>query len=178
MGTLNAIYVRANDPAKLALLHAVHRSAYTEPMMEFYAVDRPTNCFKAPESELISLSSRLETDVLWLGFQSVVDAFQFHHWRAGIHRRSLVYGCFGEERTWERIEGESEPWETEAFFAPSSLNQVLKYSEGQEEKELTRIWRESEIKPGRREPSVDSRETARKVAQFYKLPGWASNSES
>src|SRR5262249_32164524 len=43
-----------------------------------------------PKRELMELSLRLKTDVLWLSFQSVVDAFQFHHWQSGNHLRSLV----------------------------------------------------------------------------------------
>jgi hypothetical protein len=80
MGTLNAIYVRAAEPEKMAAVRAEHPSAYTESGSEFYAIEEPTN-YVPPESDLASLSSRLNTDVLWLGFQSAVDAFQFHHWR-------------------------------------------------------------------------------------------------
>jgi hypothetical protein len=35
----------------------------------------PDYAFEAPERDLMEFSSRVKTDVLWLGFQSVVDAF-------------------------------------------------------------------------------------------------------
>jgi hypothetical protein len=108
-----------------------------------------------------------------LSFQSVVDAFQFHHWRAGKHLRSLVYGCFVEERTWERAQGTPEPWEREVFFSPSELQRTLKYLESDNAKgELERIWRDGEIQSGRTEPALDARECARKVAEHFHLSGW------
>jgi hypothetical protein len=106
----------------------------------------PDYAFEAPERDLMEPSSRLKTDVLWLSFQSVVDAFQFHHWRAGQHLRSLVYGCFTAERTWERAEGTPEPWEREVFFDRRELKALLKdmdeCMESEHEKRQTeRIWR-------------------------------------
>ncbi|MBI3411285.1 MAG: hypothetical protein HY040_23370 [Planctomycetes bacterium] len=128
--------------------------------------------FVPPEPELASLSARLDTDVLWLGFQSVVDAFQFHHWQSGNHLRALVYGVFDQERTWERVEGVPEPWERAVFFDPKELAWSLRHANSDEAKELQRIWRDAEVVPGRTEPHFDARESARKVAKFYRLPSW------
>ena len=173
MGTLNAIYVRAANPNTAAALLAKYPNAYTEAGTEFYAIDQPEDRFQCPERELCDLSAALRTDVLWLSFQSVVDAFQFHHWREGKHLRSLVYGCFEEERTWERVEGTTEPWERQAFFAPESLAIALKYTDDVDDRrELERIYREADVSPGSTEPSVDGRERARDVARHYRLPGW------
>jgi len=173
VGTLNAIYVRASDPAKAAALRVEHPNAYTEPGLEYYAVElEPTN-FVPPEADLAGLSARLETDVLWLGFQSVVDAFQFHHWRSGQHSRALVFGCFHQERTWERVEGTPEEWERSAFFIEKHLGLVLEWANKEEAKEFKRMWRDAVVLPGRTEPSIDGRESARKVAEFYRLPGWS-----
>jgi|GEM_PF-990166 len=158
VGTPNAIYVRATEPAKVAALSAEHPTAYTEPGSEFYAIDQESTNFVPPETDLASLSDRLGTDVLWLGFQSLVDAFQFHHWRSGKHVRALVFGCFEQERTWERVEGEGEAWERATFFDDKRLARRLEWASSQDAEELRRIWREAEIKPGRIEPGIDGRE--------------------
>jgi hypothetical protein len=170
LGTLNAIYVRAADPAKAAAVRAGYPQAYTEPGSEFYAVEYAG--FEPPEADLAQLSVRLSTDVLWLGFQSVVDAFEFHHWRDGRYLRALVFGCHGpEERTWERAVGEPEAWESGAIFDLEHLAHALRYADEREAEELQRIWRATEIVPGRMEPSLDAREVARAAAEFYCLPG-------
>jgi len=171
VGTLNAIYVRVTDLAMATALRTQHPMAYTEPGSEFYATDQPG--FKPPEADLVRLSARLDTDVLWLGFQSAVDAFQFHHWRSGRHLRALVFGCFGRERTWERVEGEAEAWERAALFDPKQLAYALKFARNEEADRLRQIWRDAELAPGRMEPMIDGRESARKVAEFYQLPGWS-----
>ena len=121
MGTHNAIYIRAPDARVVAAVRGAYRGAYAEVGSEFVAVDQPLDQFECPERELADLSARLGTDVLWLSFQSVVDAFQFYHWDAGRRARSLVYGCFEQERTWERVEGVAEPWERAALFDPGTL---------------------------------------------------------
>jgi hypothetical protein len=171
VGTLKAIYVRASDAETDAAVGAAYPEAYTEPGSEFYAAEQTG--FEPPEDDLARLSARLGTDVLWLAFQSVVDAFEFHHWRAGRLVRSLVYGCHREERTWERAEGESEPWEAGAIFGPEQLAHALRYADEAAAAELRRIWRAAEIAPGRMEPSLDAREVARAAAEFYRLPGWS-----
>jgi hypothetical protein len=125
-----------------------------------------------PSAILVQLSVDLGTDVIWLSFQSVVDAFEFHHWRAGQTLRSLVFGCYKEERTWERVTGEQEPWEREAFFSARSLTRPW-YGTEDEKRERDRIWRDAELLPGRIEPSISARESARKVAEHYHFPGWS-----
>ena len=173
MGTMNAIYVRATESAKVNALRVEHPTAYTEPRSEFYAIEQQPSQFVAPEAKLAILSARLDTDVLWLGFQSVVDAFQFHRWRSGEHRRALVFGCFGHERTWERADGVPEEWERAAFFDAKELAHALNFANAQEALELQRIWRDSELVAARMDPNIDSRESARKVAEYYQLPGWS-----
>lgn len=150
MGTLSAIYVRPTQPAQGAGLLANHPTAYTEPGLEFYAIEQPSTVFNPPEDELAKLSACLGTDVLWIGFQSAADAFQFHHWRAGTRLRALIHGCV-EQGIWERVEGEPEPWERNALSDPH----------------------EAELKVGSTAPSVDAREAARAVAEYYRLPGWS-----
>jgi len=173
MGTLNAIYIRAADTAVASAISAEYADAYTEPGTQFYAVDQPADRFRCPEGELAALSERLNTGVIWLGFQSAADAFQFHHWRGGEHLRSLVYGCFEEDRTWERIEGEPEPWENSILFDRHHLVRALQYIEDEgERRAVESIYRDQKIVRGHTEPSLDARETARRVAKFFHLPGW------
>jgi len=175
MATLNAVYVRAvaDDTAITEAIRAKFPNAEVEANSQFRGITLPSEAFEAPEGDLMELSSRLETDVLWLSFQSTVDAFQFHHWRAGKHLRSLVYGCFVNERMWERAEGMSEPWERDVFFAQEALKLGLQYLKGDDAKrEMERIGREAEIQPGRTEPMLDGRECARKVAVHFHLPAW------
>lgn len=175
MGALNAFYVRAAiDTATItAAIRAKFPKAEIEAGTHFCGVTMPDDAFETPESVLMDLSSRLDADVVGLSFQSVIDAFQFHHWRAGEHLRSLVYGCFAEERTWERAEGTPEPWEREVFFGQKELQRALEYLESDDEKrEMQRIWRDAEIQAGRTEPSLDGRECARAVAQHFHFPGW------
>ena len=173
MGTLNAIYIRAADRSAASAIAAEFADAYTEPGTQFYAVDQPSDRFRCPEAELAALSERLNTGVIWLSFQSAVDAFQFHHWRGGKHLRSLVYGCFDEERTWERVEGRAEPWEDAILFDRHQLVHALQYIEDEGERlAVESIYRDRRIMPGHTEPSLDAREIARRVARFFHLPGW------
>jgi hypothetical protein len=176
MGTLNSIYVRATDPATVAKLRAQLPSAYTEPATEFYAIDQPVDRFRCDERQLATLSADFNTDVIWLSFQSVVDAFQFYHWQKGRHVRSLMYGCF-EERTWERAEGTPEPWESVLFDARRLSWALEDSSDADERRELERIYRGRVLEPKSCHPSIDARERARDVAKHYRLPGWGLSPE-
>lgn len=175
MGTLNAVYVRGvSDLSKAAV---ALRSAFPhgEILLDGPVVgaELPPDAVVAPEDALTRLSAELRCDVFWLGFQSAVDAFQYHHWREGALARSLVYGCFGDERTWDRVSGVAEAWEKDAIFSAAQLQDLLKGAETDADRAtFERIWREGEILPGRIDPMLDARETARAVSAFYDLPGW------
>jgi len=174
MGTLNAIYVRAVDTRTAAALAAEHAGARTELGSDFFVIDQPDDKFRCREAELAGLSLSLDTDVIWLSFQSAVDGFQFHHWRSGQCVRSLVYGCFEQERTWERVEGAAEPWERDAFFRSSDLEIETRHAaDAGARREIERIFREADLAPGRVTPSLNARECAWKVAEHYRLPGWS-----
>jgi hypothetical protein len=171
MGTWNAFYVKANTDEVVAAIRARFPGAEIESSTEFLGVKMPDEAFEAPESDLAGLSAELGTDVIWLSFQSTVDAFQFHHWKNGELLRGLVYGCFQDERTWERAEGEPEPWEHQVFFSERELANVLEYASSDTERaEFQRIWEECEILPGRCEPGLDSRECAHKIAAHFQFP--------
>lgn len=172
MGTLNAIYVRAGDARTVAAVRASYPAACSEPGTSFLAIDQPTDRFRCPDDELQALSAQLKTEVIWLSFQSAVDAFQYHHWSDGKHLRSLVYGCFQNEREWERVEGTPQPWEASVFFG--DLDRALQFRVSVEgRRQIERIYRENLIEVGASEPSLDARESAHGVAEFFKLPGWS-----
>jgi hypothetical protein len=76
------------------------------------------------------------------------------------------------ERTWERAEGEAEPWEQDAFFSPSDLAFWSEAATDTERREYERIWATGSLAPGQAMPCLDARKTVRKVAEFYRLPGW------
>jgi hypothetical protein len=126
MGTLNAIYVRGASEAVIPIVSAAFPSAEieTDPVSPFIDVVLAGDDWQAPESDLLALSLTLDTDVIWLSFQSVTDTFDFIHWYAGKLLRVLVYGLYAE-RTWERIEGRPEPWEQATFFDPEFLADLL-----------------------------------------------------
>jgi hypothetical protein len=170
MGTLNAIYVRADQQA--SALKATYPSAYTEPGSSFFAIDLPPDHFDCPEGELLALSKTMETDVLWITFQSAVDAFVYHHWKSGLLQRSLVFGAM-EQGIWEQVEGNAEPWEREAFFESRQLRSLLEDMDDAEERQQTqRIYDEQVLEVGNWLPMVDARESARAIAEHYGLPGW------
>lgn len=174
MGTLNAIYVRAKNVSIAPVIWKKFPEAKVQSGEEFISFVLPDEEFEPPMKDLAQWSADLATEVIWLSFQSVVDAFQFHHWRGGSLLRSLVFGCYGEEeRLWNEVEGQQEPWEHAAFFDPAALDIPLKFAQSEEEKlNLERIWQNEELVPDGGEPNIDARESARKVAEFYKFPGW------
>ena len=171
MGTWNAFYIKAKGDAAITAIRDHFPEAEIESSPEYVGVRLPDEDFEAPEAELAELSAFLGTDVIWLSFQSVVDAFQFHHWRGGQNVRALVYGCFQDERTWERAEGKAEPWEREVLFSDKELEHVLEFTDGDEQREeLQRIWKDGEISPGNTEPGMDSRSCAHNIAAHYGFP--------
>jgi hypothetical protein len=171
MGTLNAIYVRA-DHAKAALLKVTYPTAYTEANSDFYAIDLPRDHFDCPTDELRKLSRELETDVLWITFQSTSDSFAYYHWRSGTFLRNLMYGC-SEQGMWEHVEGYAERWEYSALFPQRDLQWLLESSEDEVEKQHTRrVYTQGILETGSMLPMVDARESARAIAEYYELPGW------
>jgi hypothetical protein len=171
MGTWNAFYVRAESEKADPAIRKDFPKQEIEQFEEFVGVNMGDEAFEAPEAILAKLSAQLDTDVMWMSLQSTVDAFQFHHWKSGKQIRVLVYGCFKEERTWERAEGDPESWEREVFFDPKELEFTLEYVEDEDEqKELRRIWRDAEVLAGRTEPGLSAKSVAHKVARHYRFP--------
>jgi hypothetical protein len=147
------------------------RPVKIEPDKDFIRVDLGTYWSKVPSADFAKLSLDFDTDVIWLRFHNGTETFEFHHWRAGNLLRSLVFGCYEKERTWERVEGTAEPWEREAIFDSRNLQCALEDAKSNEAKqELERIWREAEILPGRTEPGLSSEYCMEKVQQYYHFP--------
>lgn len=134
-----------------------------------------------PESLLQEISANLDTQLIWLAFQKQVDAFEFLHWDKGQLRRRLTYGCYEQERTWEKVEGEAEAWEASALFNPRDLERELRSlkeyppegkSVADAEAELRAIWKDRRLAVNSAIPAIIGRDGAEKVAVAYSLPGW------
>ena len=175
MGTWNAFYVKtpSDSDALGFLISRRFPTARIEAGSPFTGVVLPPEAHQPPQPDMAEISTRLDTDVIWLSFQSSVDAFEYHHWRSGDLLRSLVYGCYKEERTWESVGGHPEDWEREILFDPDRLETAIEFAEDDDQKdEYRRIWREAEIRPGRMEPSLSAGGCAHKIAAVYAFPGW------
>jgi hypothetical protein len=174
MGTLFAIHVRARESAGLAARLARHGKLLTDDSSQFATVE--LNRFDGPTeddlAELASLSSDLETDVLWVGYSSVSDAFRYHHWQLGQSVRSLAYGWFDTIGIWDFAEGTPEPWEQPTFFHPSALDYWIIPEEEDERAVLRHILITGEIRAGLKLPSVDVRVAARMIGEEFGLLGW------
>jgi hypothetical protein len=177
MGGWNGFYVCTTDKSAVGAIRKIFPPAIgghevkIVPDKDFIRVSFGPYPFEAPSADLAKLSSDFGTDVIWIRFHSGTETFEFHHWRAGTALRSLVYGCYKKERTWERIEGTAEPWEREALFDPRNLQWALEDAQSDEKKqELERIWREAELVPGRTEPGLSSSDCVEKVQLYYHFP--------
>lgn len=171
MGTLIAIYIRAR-PALESEIVARFPGAFGELGSSFFAVELAVEDANYPAAALELLSKQMQTEVLWLVFQSAVDTFEYRHWIAGECLRKLVHGR-SVERTWEVAEGQPETWEEKCFFDERTLADLVSSAETPNEREeVTRIFRNRLIEPGSWLPMVDARETARAVAEHFPLPGW------
>ena len=168
MSTFNGFYIRANAKATLAAVREGFDQLEIEQHGDFIGVKLPPK--RTPEQLLRRLSEMFDTDVFWLGFQSAMDCFEFHHWQSGRNVRSLVYGM-EEERTWERADGKPEPWERQFFFHPGNLECDLECAEDDEQKEaLQRVYRKGKIEVGLIGPGISSSETAEAIAHHYGFP--------
>jgi hypothetical protein len=168
MSTFNGFYLRANGKATLEAVREGFDQLEIEQHGDFIGVKLPPK--QAPEEMLKRLSGMFETDVYWLGFESAMDCFEFHHWQSGQHVRALVYGM-EEERIWERADGTPEPWERELFFHPKNLECDLDCAEDDEQREaLQRVYRDGKIEVGLMGPGISSKETADAIAHHYGFP--------
>ena len=177
MGGWTGFYICTTDKSAVEAIRKTFPAAISgqpvkiEPDKDFIRVDLGPYNSEAPSANLAKLSSDFGADVIWLRFHDATETFEFHHWGAGKLLRSLVFGCYEKERTWERVEGTAEPWEREAIFDSRNLRWALEDAKSNEEKqELERIWREAEVIPGRTEPGLSSEYCMEKVQQYYHFP--------
>jgi hypothetical protein len=171
MGTYNAFYVRkqaADDVTRAAILSLDPR-ARIEISADFVGGVLSNDQPEPPEQQLAELSKQLATDVIWVTSQTTAESFIFHHWRTGEQLRALWYGC-ANEGTWERVEGEAEPWERDAFWDEESLQCELECAETDRERQKLEIfWRDGLLKKGRTEPGVSSDDAVQAVMDYYGL---------
>jgi hypothetical protein len=172
MSTRNDFYVRATNPKTAAALVAQYPWARTQRGSSFFVVEQ-TDDQECPKKDMAALSAHLKTDVIWLMYQSVSDSFQFHHWCNGKQLRSLVYGCYEEQYTWEEVKGVPEPWERKILFSPKRLKSELDCEEDETRKqEISRAFRDSALHSDQTIPGINARLCAWQIASHYRLPGW------
>jgi hypothetical protein len=171
MSTYNAFYVRkqAPDDVTRAAIVNLYPKASIEISTDFVGGVLSRDDFEPPEQKLAELSAKLDTDVIWVTFQSNAGSFIFHHWRAGTQMRALWYGC-ANEGTWDRVEGEPEPWERDAFWGRESLECLLEFAETDGEKErLQKLWKSGVLVKGQTEPLVSSNDAVWDVMEHFGL---------
>jgi hypothetical protein len=147
-------------------------SAYIATNAEFIAAKSRFDV-TLTEDLLMKISTQLDTDLMWISYHTIVDAFAYFHWRAGVLLRALVCG-HTEQAIWERIEGQPEAWEQATFFEPESLELLLDdEDETEEEKQqLREFWQKGELVVGRMEPYASVQDVAFAIATYYRFPGW------
>jgi len=175
MGGWTGLFILTSNASAIGAIRKIFPLAISgqpvkiEPNKDFIRVDLGPYVADVPGTNLARLSSDFGTDVIWLRFHDDTETFEFHHWRAGVILRSLVFGLY-EERTWEKVEGTAEPWEQAVLFGPGNLQSALQEAPSNEEKEeLKRIWREAELVPGRTEPALSSSDCVDQVFRYYHL---------
>ena len=168
-GGVTALYFRANQPLTIESVRESFGKFPIEQHRDYIGVRLPRPLRPDAASKLVQMSKLLDTDVIALGFQGAMDCFEFHHWQAGRHLRSLVYGM-EEERVWERADGTPEPWEA-LLFHPKNMQNELEEAEDDEQQEtIRRIYREARIEVGQMAPGISSKMTAETIAHHYGFP--------
>ena len=75
---MNAFFVGGVTDDAITAVRAKFSSAEIDTNAEFIRILNAT----LHEESLKEVSLRLDTDVVWLSYQSVVDAFEYYHWRS------------------------------------------------------------------------------------------------
>ena len=171
MSTYSAFYVRkqaADDSTRAAML-SLYPKAKIQVLPDFMGAILSRDDIQPPEQRLAELSAKSATDVIWVTYQTTAESFVFHHWRSGEQLRALWYGC-ASEGTWERVEGQAEPWETEEFWTEEALEGSLECAESDSERrKLECLWKEKVIRKGQTEPVVSSEDAVHAVMEHYGL---------
>lgn len=173
MGTFNAFYIRklgTEDATKAAII-GLYPKADIQVLPEFVGAMLSADDIDlgVPEQKLGEISATLKTDVIWVTYQTTAESFIFHHWRGGEQLRALWYGC-ASEGTWERAEGQAEPWEAKEFWSEESLEGALELAESDSERlKLRRLWKAQTIRKGQTAPIISSEDAVRAVMEHYDL---------
>src|SRR5215510_10377163 len=129
----------AGDDAAQAVVLSGCPEARIKKLPDFIGAILSDDDVEPLEQKLAELSAKLATDIIWVGYQTTSVSFIFHHWRAGEQLRALRYGC-ASEGTWDRVEGEAEPWEVKEFWGEDALEGALEYAESEtEQRKLRRL---------------------------------------
>ncbi len=120
------------------------------------------------------LSESSGSEVLCVSLQTVVDAFGFWRYVDGGFTRSLVFGLRGdEERVWNGVRGEPEPWEAEVIFrASEDLEAIIKDIEDHPRELVERVYRERSFMIGIDLPRVgfNAAGLVDGIHRHYRLP--------
>lgn len=171
MSTFNAFYVRrqASDDAIKAAIVSLYPTAGIQILPEFIGAIPSRDDLSPPEQKLKELSASLKTDVIWVTFQTTAGSFIFHRWEAGEQVRALWYAC-ANEGTWDRVNGNAEPWEAKEFWSRVALEGLLKSVETEAERQnLKQLWKDKIIRQGQNEPEVNCEDVVRAVMEYYNL---------
>ncbi|MBC7783929.1 MAG: hypothetical protein H7144_08815 [Burkholderiales bacterium] len=171
MSTFNAFYIRkkaADRDTRNAILD-LYPKAQVKAFDDFIGAVLSSNDLEPPEQKLCALSAKLNTDVIWLTFQTTAGSFIYHHWQNGSHLRALMYGC-KKDGQWDRVEGQAEEWETECFWDEESLEMNLEEAKSDaERKRLKKLWKDGVLIEGSELPIAGDDTAVEAVMEYYGL---------
>lgn len=171
MSTYNAFYVKKQgdgEAARAAILQLFPDAMIVLPG-EYMGGVLSVDDSDVPEQELADVSAKQETDIIWVTYQTTAESFIFHHWRNGSKLRSLWYGCTNEG-TWDRVEGEAEPWEAEEFWSDDALEGAIECAESDaDRKKLEALWKDKILSKGQTDPTIGSQSAVHAVMVHYGL---------
>lgn len=165
------MYVRCGDDAALlARIRSEHPRTVIEPPSAFASIQR-NPAAAMTEGAVLDFSKRYAAEVVYLLFVSSTDSFAFTHCDEGRCVRHLRYGCDREERWWEDVTGEPEPWERAALFGDEDQSKDIDDDDPQR-LEVEEIFRLGRVRVETGWPILDAREAARAVAVHFRLTDW------
>ncbi len=169
MSTFNAFYIRkkAADKETRAAILSINPKASIQTFDDFIGGILSTDEWEAPEKKLSALSRKLETDIVWVTYQTTAGSFIYHHWHSGAHLRALMYGCLKEGR-WDRVEGQAEEWEEEQFWDKESLKMCLKEAGSEAaRKKLKQMWDDRVLIKGSELPVAGDDTAVQAIMEYY-----------
>ena len=172
MGSMTRLYIKCESESFLATIRARYPEAHIDsPSVFASTVVEPDERFTPADGE--RSSHEFNTEIIHLAFSSVTDSLQFTHSMQGKTLRHIQYGMYVEQGLWEEVAGDPEPWETSAFFSPSSMEVLADYGpEDPDYERLSEIYGQRLIRASENNPTIDARESARAAAKHYRLTDW------